>query len=336
MNEQAMAGEMISEATPATIDDTRALLVAAGEEPPIVSRFDIIPRNTILYKLPADIAGNAVVILPGESVTIHDDSSSGAIVVVGHGAELRYITTVRVENTTHPNARRTIYAMRDAQIDWIDAMTGSSNPPTTGFEAQNTVLLAGTGAQAKFRSVFLGAGDEKYGSVVRMLHLTSRTRSHMLTRAALLGRSSGQYRGLIRIMPGAQNCDAYQRSDTLLVGEHPRMDALPVLEIHNDDVRCSHGVAIGRVDQEPLFYLRSRGISEESATSMLIQGFFDPVLISMGEDGRTIGEIFTSRLSRAKPSGNASCDDQSSDTALNELSAARDLAADPVMPQNNE
>lgn len=335
MNEQSTTREMISDTMPVTIDETRALLVATGEEPPSVSRFDIIPLNTAIYRLTAGPTGNAVVIPSGESITIHDDTARDAIIVVGCRATLRYITTARAENTTRTSARRTIYAMRDAQIDWIDAMTGSPGQPTAGFEAQNTVLLAGTDARAKFRSVFLGAGDEEYHSVVRMLHLVSRTKSHMLTRAALLGKSSGRYRGLIRIMPGAQKCDAYQRSDTLLVGDRPRMDALPVLEIHNDDVRCSHGVAIGRVDQEPLFYLRSRGIPAGSAMSMLVRGFFDPVLISMGEDGRLIGQIFSSRLSHAALSGDVPCDAKPSNAEINEISTTHDLAVDSVTPRHD-
>ncbi|HIH24292.1 TPA: SufD family Fe-S cluster assembly protein [Candidatus Woesearchaeota archaeon] len=321
--QETAAAETV-ERMPTTIDEARALLMAAGEETPNASTFNIIPHNTTAYKLIPSSSGNTVVVLPGESVTVHDDSAGDAIIVIGPSAALRYITTARAENATHTSARRTVYAMRDAQIDWIDAMTGSSSHTSADFDAQNTVLLAGNGAQAKFRSVFLGAGDETYRSVVRMLHLVSRTRSHMLTRAALLGKSSGQYRGLIRILPDAQKCDAYQRADTLLIGERPRMDALPVLEIHNDDVRCSHGVAIGRVDQEPLFYLRSRGIPADSAISMLVRGFFDPVLISMGEDGRMIGEAFSSRLTSAELSS----------VAFAELSTTHTPALDFTTPHD--
>src|SRR5256885_1492185 len=81
--------------------------------------------------------------------------------------------------------------------------------------------------------------------------------SHMLTRAVLLEKSKGMYRGLIRILPGASKCDAYQREDALLLGDESRMDAVPILEIKNDDVKCSHGVTLGQVNEEQLFYLET-------------------------------------------------------------------------------
>lgn len=272
-----------SAAVPETSDGIHALLRQAGEDVSFTGTPVVLPLHVNTHTV---TAGGAIVIPDGADVAIHDTGDDETVIVVGIDATLHYITAAT--GSTKP--RRTVYAMRGARVDWIDAMTGDET------HASSTVLLAGEGADAKYRGVFLGVGKERYASVVRMLHLAPRTSSHMLTRAALMGASNGAYRGLIRVVPGAHGCDAYQRADALLIGDAARMDALPVLEIGDDDVRCSHGVAIGRVDDERLFYLRSRGLPAADARALIVQGFFDQVLISMGAEGRALQESFAKRL----------------------------------------
>ena len=87
-----------------------------------------------------------------------------------------------------------------------------------------------------------------------------------------------------------------EHEDTLLLGEHAHIDAVPILEIENNEVQCSHGVTIGSISDEQLFYLQARGIFIEDAKKMLLLGFFDRMLISMGELGKSIRDEYLLRL----------------------------------------
>lgn len=100
----------------------------------------------------------------------------------------------------------------------------------------------------------------------------------MTTRTVLDGSAKAVYRGLIRIEKGADRTVSHQHSDTLLLGDESRADAVPELEIENDDVQCSHGATIGQIDKDKLFYMMSRGIDAHTAKRQVIKGFFLPIL----------------------------------------------------------
>jgi Fe-S cluster assembly protein SufD len=174
--------------------------------------------------------------------------------------------------------RRFAFLENDARLLWIDVAVGGAHSTVATY-------LAGQGADARFRSVFLGRGDEQYEVRTSMIHAGDRSTSNMLTRSVMLGRSAGTYEGLIRIEEHARGCDAYQKEDTLLLSPDARMRATPKLEIGNEEVRCSHGVSLGQVDAEKIFYMASRGIARGDAISLIIEGFFDEVL---GDDGASL------------------------------------------------
>ena len=88
----------------------------------------------------------------------------------------------------------------------------------------------------------------------------------------------------MRVDPGAVGADGYQASRTLMLSDQARAESIPGLEILADDVHCSHGVSIGELDAEEIFYLRSRGISPEDSRRLLIDGFFEPVLQKISHD----------------------------------------------------
>ena len=106
----------------------------------------------------------------------------------------------------------------------------------------------------------------------------------MATRTVLDDSAKAVYRGLIRIEKGADRTDSHQHSDTLLLGDESRADAVPELEIENGDVRCSHGATIGQIDEDKLFYMMSRGIDARTAKKQVIKGFFRPILETIKDD----------------------------------------------------
>ena len=100
----------------------------------------------------------------------------------------------------------------------------------------------------------------------------------MLAKGILSDKSRAMHRGTIRVEKNSLNCQGDQRSDLLLLGDEARCNAIPILEVENDDVSCSHGTTIGQIDEEQLFYLLSRGLDEGRAKQMLVMAFLDPIL----------------------------------------------------------
>ena len=86
------------------------------------------------------------------------------------------------------------------------------------------------------------------------------------------------WQGMIYVAPGAQKTDGYQANRNLILSPDARADSIPGLEILADDVRCTHGATVGKLEQEPLFYLKSRGIPEKEAERLIVEGFFDPIM----------------------------------------------------------
>lgn len=208
------------------------------------------------------------------------------IFIVDESATLHYHTALNSKGS----AKSFIYLLKDAHIDWIDASIAD------GVQNEHAVYLSQEGANAKYRSMFLLEKSERHAASILMIHAASNTKSTMLTRAALLDSSRASYQGTIKILPTAFNCIATQHEDTLLLGEHAHIDAVPILEIENNEVQCSHGVTIGSISDEQLFYLQARGIFIEDAKKMLLLGFFDRMLISMGELGKSIRDEYLLRL----------------------------------------
>ena len=216
---------------------------------------------------------------PGQEMTrVAED---GAIVItVREGATLRYRTS--------GSGTRTISLASGASLDWIDTAIGTGR-------CAHEVRLDGEGADAKYRSLMLGNDEERVESTITIFHNAPRTTSGMLSRAALLGKSAARYLGTVRIAKGARGCEAHQREDTLLL-DQGKAEATPVLEVAEDDVRCGHSATLGRINQSHLFYLQSKGIARADATRMLVQGFFDQLLISMGGHGEKARQVVQQRL----------------------------------------
>ena len=109
-------------------------------------------------------------------------------------------------------------------------------------------------------------------------HLKPNTTSELLYKNALFDESRTIFSGLIKVEPGAHRTDAYQKVRNLLLSDEAEANSLPGLEILADDVRCTHGATSGQIEQEELFYLKSRGISERAAQALIVRGFLNEVM----------------------------------------------------------
>jgi Fe-S cluster assembly protein SufD len=140
------------------------------------------------------------------------------------------------------------------------------------------VLLADEGATCGLDGLFVAGGDALVDHHTLVDHAVPRCTSRELYKGILAGRARGVFRGRIVVRPDAQRTDAAQSNPNLLLSEGSEIDSQPQLEIYADDVKCSHGSSIGRLDADALFFLRSRGIDEPEARHMLTRAFAAEVL----------------------------------------------------------
>lgn len=168
----------------------------------------------------------------------------------------------------------------NSQLRWAVAALGSR----LAWTAQS-VALTEAGSKANMYGLVFADGRQHLDFQTRQDHLAPHTESDLLFRSALLERARTVLRGVVHLRPIAQQTSAYQSTHSLLLSEKARADALPILEIEADDVRCKHGATTGMVDDEQVFYLMSRGLSRQEAQRMIVQGFFEAVITEFPVEG---------------------------------------------------
>jgi Fe-S cluster assembly protein SufD len=174
-----------------------------------------------------------------------------------------------VWNFTHERAR----VGRGGSLDWIFGAIGSRL--TKNF---SDLELVGEGAAGRMSGFYFADGDQHLDHDTQQNHLAPHTTSDLLFKGVLKGNSRSVWQGMIYVAPGAQKTDGYQANRNLVLSPQARADSIPGLEILADDVRCTHGATVGKLEQEPLFYLKSRGIPQREAERLIVEGFFDPIM----------------------------------------------------------
>lgn len=194
-------------------------------------------------------------------------------ITVADGANLRFVELQswgkHVWNFSHERAS----VGKDANLNWVFGAVGSRL--TKNF---SDLDLVGQGAEGRMSGFYFTDGNQHLDHDTQQNHLVPNTFSDLLFKGALSGESRSVWQGMIYVAPGAQKTDGYQANRNLILSKDARADAIPGLEISADDVRCSHGATIGKIDPEPIFYLRSRGIPKEAAEQLMVEGFFDPII----------------------------------------------------------
>jgi Fe-S cluster assembly protein SufD len=138
--------------------------------------------------------------------------------------------------------------------------------------------LAGRAAPGACRAFYFTDHDQHLDHDTQQNHLAPHTTSDLLFKGALLHESRSVWQGMIYVAPGAQKTDGYQANRNLVLSRKARADSIPGLEILADDVRCTHGATVGKIDADQVFYLRARGIPEKDAERLIVEGFFDPIM----------------------------------------------------------
>ena len=196
-------------------------------------------------------------------------SSGLAEVYVGEGAQVTYVTVQGWGSQTFHFATHRAVVGREARFNSLTVGLGGGLSKTH-VEA----LLNGPGAHAELLGMCYGEGRQFFAQHTLQDHVSPHTTSELLFKTALEGRSRSVFYGLIRVREGAQQTNSFQTSRNLLLSERSKADAIPVLEIEANDVKCSHAAAVGPVDEDQLFYLMARGLPEADARRLVVVGFF--------------------------------------------------------------
>ncbi len=143
---------------------------------------------------------------------------------------------------------------------------------------ESNAFLAGEGCESTLNGLYTARGRQHVDSRTRIDHAVPHCRSHECYKGILDDRAEGVFNGKIFVHPNAQKTDARQVSQALLLSDYARVNAKPQLEIYADDVRCTHGATVGQLDDEALFYLKSRGIAHRHARDLLLYAFANDVV----------------------------------------------------------
>jgi Fe-S cluster assembly protein SufD len=189
-------------------------------------------------------------------------------IAVGTDATLRYVCAQELSDSAWAFTTQRAEVERDGNLEWVALGFGSARG-----KARMETKLAGPGASAKVTGAYAGAGRQHLDFDTTQEHAAPHTDSDLAFRGVLTDRATSVWSGMIKVDPDAQQTDAFQESRNLLLSTRAHADAIPGLEIEADDVRCTHAAAVAQVDREQLYYLASRGIPEEVATSLVVEGF---------------------------------------------------------------
>jgi Fe-S cluster assembly protein SufD len=204
---------------------------------------------------------------------LHGYSNAVAELFVGPAAKLEYVSIQNLSQETWHFATHHARVERDAQLDWVAGGFGSKKGK---IRIQND--LSGPGATSRVTGAYFADGDQHLDYDTFQEHMAPSTESDFAFKGALREHAHAVWRGMIRVEEDAQKTNAYQENRNLLLSDGAHADSIPGLEIMANDVRCTHGATIGRVDRNELFYLMTRGLSRAEAERLIVRGFFQDIL----------------------------------------------------------
>ncbi len=221
----------------------------------------------------------------GASVTyVHEAASpvdsegevlhSGIVeIYVGPAATLRFVELQSWGENVWNFSHERVQVDRDGTLDWIFGAIGSKL--TKNF---SDLELIGRGATGRMSGFYFTDHKQHLDHDTSQNHNAPNTTSDLLFKGALLGASRSVWQGMIYVAPGAQKTDGYQANRNLVLSDKARADSIPGLEILADDVRCTHGATVGKIDEDEVFYLMSRGLERSDSERLIVEGFFDPIM----------------------------------------------------------
>ncbi len=246
-------------------------------EMPLQAYFRINAENMGQFERTLIIAdeGARVHYVEGCSAPVYtSDSLHSAVVelIAKKGARITYTTIQNWSSNVFNLVTKRAAAFEDAHVEWIDGNIGSRL--TMKYPA---VYLMGEGASGEVLSVAYAGEGQHQDTGAKMVHVAPNTTSKIVSKSISKDGGRTSYRGLVRVEEGADGCRSHVECDALLLDEHSRTDTYPYQEIGERDAVIGHEATVSKVADEQLFYLMSRGLTEEQAMGMVVNGFIEPI-----------------------------------------------------------
>jgi Fe-S cluster assembly protein SufB len=203
-----------------------------------------------------------------------DSFHSGVIeIVVKKGARVRYSTIQNWSTNVYNLVTQRALVYEDGTMEWVDANLGSK----LTMKYPSCYLLE-PGAHGEILSMAFAGPGQHQDAGGKVIHFAPDTSSKITSKSISKGGGRASYRGLLKVYKGAKNAKSNAVCDALLLDPKSRSDTYPTIEIDEDDVSIGHEASVSKVGEEQLFYLMSRGLSEEEATTMVVSGFIEPLV----------------------------------------------------------
>jgi Fe-S cluster assembly protein SufD len=204
-------------------------------------------------------------------------NSNGVVEIFGgESSQIRYVNIQRQADNCISYITQRAEIGKGASIYSIFGAVGGA---TTKVNAGT--ILNGRGAESRMYGIVFGNESQHFDYHTMHHHKESESQSNINFKVVLKNKATSSYTGLIRIEKETANCEAYQENRNLLLNKGTRAESIPELEILTDQVRCTHGATMGPIDQNMLFYLKSRGVSHDEAVKIVISGFVEPTIAQM-------------------------------------------------------
>jgi Fe-S cluster assembly protein SufB len=200
------------------------------------------------------------------------DSLHAAVVevIALPGSKVRYTTIQNWSNDVYNLVTKRAHAYENATVEWVDANTGSKRT----FKYPS-IYLRGENSTAEIISVAVGGKGQHQDTGAKAIHLAPNTTSRIVSKSVSKDGGRTTYRGQIRVAPGATGVTASVRCDALMLDDISRSDTYPYIDIQEDDTTMTHEATVGKVSADQVFYLMSRGLTENEATNLIVQGFLE-------------------------------------------------------------
>ena len=207
--------------------------------------------------------------------TYSSDSLHSAVVeiIARPRSRVRYTTIQNWSNNVYNLVTKRAYAYENAVMEWVDGNIGSKL--TMKYPS---VYLMGEGAHGEILSLAFAGDGQHQDAGGKVVHVAPNTSSAVISKSVSRGTGRTSYRGLVKVYKGAHGSTSTVRCDALLLDEHSRSDTYPTMEIDEEDVKIGHEASVSRLGVNQLFYLMSRGITEEEAAKMVVNGFVEPIV----------------------------------------------------------
>jgi Fe-S cluster assembly protein SufB len=247
-------------------------------EIPLQAYFRINAQNMGQFERTLIVAdeGSQVHYVEGCTAPVYSTDSfhSGVIeIIVKKDARVRYTTIQNWSNNVYNLVTQRALAHEGATMEWVDGNLGSKL--TMKYPS---VYMVGRGARAEILSIAFANRGQHQDAGGKAIHAAPDTASSITSKSISKGGGRAGYRGLVKVYEGADNAKSNVICDALILDENSRSDTYPVMEIDQQDAAISHEATVSKVSDEQLFYLMSRGLSEEQAMMMIVNGFIEPIV----------------------------------------------------------